>query len=79
MRTQFGPSLSFMAIRDTMAICIAPTWLGLCTRRAAVFQNNKSETKYCMPDLSKKGHIQRQLNYAERTAIKALRTVEPIH
>ena len=30
-------------------------------------------------DLSKKGRIQRQLNYAERTAIKALRTVESIH
>jgi hypothetical protein len=30
-------------------------------------------------DLSKKGRIQRQVNYAERTAIKALRTVEPIH
>ncbi len=30
-------------------------------------------------DLSKKGNIQRQFNYAERTAIKAVRTVEPIH
>jgi len=30
-------------------------------------------------DLSKKGRIQRRLNYAERTAIKALRTVESIH
>ena len=30
-------------------------------------------------DLSKKGHIQRQLNYAERTANKAFSTVEPIH
>ena len=28
-------------------------------------------------DLSKKGNIQRQLNYSERTAIKALRTVAP--
>jgi hypothetical protein len=30
-------------------------------------------------DLSKKGCIQRQANYAERTAIKALRTFESIH
>jgi hypothetical protein len=30
-------------------------------------------------DLSKKGRIQRQANYAERTATKALRAVEPIH
>jgi hypothetical protein len=30
-------------------------------------------------DLSKKGRIQRRLNYAERTAIKALRTVKSIH
>src|SRR5580704_3315691 len=30
-------------------------------------------------DLSKKGRIQRQINYAERTAIKALRTAESIH
>jgi hypothetical protein len=30
-------------------------------------------------DLSKKGRIQRRLNYAERTAIKALKTVESIH
>ena len=29
-------------------------------------------------NLSKKGSIQRQFNYAERTAIKAVRTVEPI-
>jgi hypothetical protein len=29
-------------------------------------------------NLSKKGHIQRQLNYAERTATKALKTVESI-
>jgi hypothetical protein len=27
-------------------------------------------------DLSKKGRIQRQINYAQRTAIKALRTLE---
>ncbi len=30
-------------------------------------------------DLSKKGRIHRQVRYAERTANKALRTVEPIH
>jgi hypothetical protein len=30
-------------------------------------------------DLSKKGRNQRRLNYAERTAIKALRTFESIH
>jgi|SRR5208282_2120027 len=30
-------------------------------------------------DLSKKGQIRRQVDYAERTALKALRTVEPIH
>ena len=30
-------------------------------------------------DLSKKGRIQRQVSYAERTAIKALRTVDSIH
>ncbi len=30
-------------------------------------------------DLSKKGHIQRQLNYAERTATKALRAVDSIY
>ena len=29
-------------------------------------------------DLSKKGSIRRQFNYARRTAIKAVRTVEPI-
>ncbi len=30
-------------------------------------------------DLSKKGRIQRRINYAERTAIKALKAVESIH
>ena len=54
MRTRFGPSLSFMVIRATTAICIALTWLGLCTQRAAVSQNNRSETKYFMPEIFRK-------------------------
>src|ERR1700678_3036164 len=47
--TQSGHSLSFMAIRATPAICIALTWRGLYTQRAAAFQNYKSGPKYCMP------------------------------
>ena len=80
MKARFGPSRSFMAMRDTTAICIAPTWLGPCTRRAAVSQNRKSETKsFMLRDLSKKGRIRRQFSYAERTAIKAINIVERIH
>jgi hypothetical protein len=36
------------------AIYIAPTWLGRCTQRAAVFQNNKnnrSKTNYFTPEI----------------------------
>jgi len=47
-------SRSSMAIRDTTAIYIVPTWLGPCRQRAAVFQNDKSKTKYCMPETCQK-------------------------
>jgi hypothetical protein len=54
MGTRFECLLSFIVARATTAICIALTWLGLYTPRRAVFQNNKSETKYCMLAISQK-------------------------
>jgi len=32
------------------ATCIAPTWRGRCTRRAADFQKHKSKPRYSMPE-----------------------------
>ena len=73
-------SLSFIVVRTTTAICIALTWLGLYTQQAAVSQNSRSETKYSVREIfPKKGHIRRQVDYAERTANKALRSIESMH
>ncbi len=49
IRTHFGHSLSFMVIRATTAICIAPTWLGPYTQRVVVSRNSRSETRFFMP------------------------------
>ena len=48
-KTRSDPSLSFTAIRGTAAICIALTWRGLYTQRAATLEKNKSGTKYSTP------------------------------
>ena len=52
-------------------------WALHAASRGLSEQQIRDEILHCR-DLSKKGRIQRQLSYAERTAIKALRTVEPI-
>src|SRR5216683_739710 len=49
IRTHFGHSLSFMVIRATTEICIAPTWLGPYTQRVVVSRNSRSETRFFMP------------------------------
>src|SRR5260370_24743160 len=80
MGIRFSRSLSFIVVRTTTAICIALTWLGLYTQQAAVSQNSRSETKYSVREIfPKKEHIRRQVDYAERTAHKALRSIESMH
>src|SRR5271154_4935410 len=54
METRFIPSLSFIVVRATTVICIALTWLGLYKPRAAVSQNNRSETKYSVREIFRK-------------------------
>src|SRR5229473_8520886 len=49
IRTHFGHSLSFIVIRTTTAICIAPTCLGPYTQRVVVSRNSRSETRFFMP------------------------------
>jgi hypothetical protein len=67
------PSMSFTGILGTAAICIAQTWRGLSTAasRGLPEQQISDEILHAR-DLSKKGGPGRQLNYAQRTAIKAL-------
>ena len=80
MRTRFGPSLSFIVDprydgdlhRADMA------WALHAASRGLSEQQIRDEILHAR-DLSKKGAIQRQVNYAERTANKALRTVDSIH
>ena len=80
MRTRFGPSLSFIVVarydgdlhRADMA------WALHAASRGLSEQQIRDEILHAR-DLSKKGRIQRQISYAERTAIKALRTVKSIH
>ena len=58
-----------------LAICIALTWLGpyMPQARGLSEQRIRDEILHAR-DLSKKGGLQRQLDYARRTAIKAIRS-----
>ena len=77
-KTRSDPCPSFTATLGTAAIYIAPTWRGLYMQRAEDFPNNKSGTKYCMVEIcQKKADLGDRLDYAQRTAIKAVVTVEP--
>ncbi len=53
-QTRCDPSLSFTGTVGTAAVCIALTWRGLYTPRAAASRNNKSGTKSCMPETFQK-------------------------
>jgi hypothetical protein len=46
--------VNFRAILGTEGTSIALTWRGLYTQRAEAFRNNKSGTKYCMPETSQR-------------------------
>jgi hypothetical protein len=64
---------TFITILATQAISIARIWRGRYTRRAMVFQSSRLETRSSMPaTFPKKAGPNRQLDYAERTASKAL-------
>ena len=67
------PLADFHADPRYAAICIAPTWLGLYTQRAAASQNNKSETKYLMPAIFRKKAIQRG-NETTRNELRSRRS-----
>jgi hypothetical protein len=53
-KTQYDPSPIFTRTLGTAGTFIAPTWRGLYTQRAEAFRNNKSGTKYCMPETSQR-------------------------
>ncbi len=68
--------VTFTTILATQGISIARIWRGPSMRQAAVFHSNRLKTRYIHArDLSKKGGPARQLDYAERTASKALTAV----
>jgi hypothetical protein len=53
-KTQYDPSPIFTRTLGTAGTFIALTWRGHYTRRAEAFRNNKSGTKYCMPETSQR-------------------------
>jgi hypothetical protein len=69
---EIKPLKMFQAIQSTVGIFIEPTWLGRFMRRAVGLTTEQIKDELLNGrDLSKKGNLKRQVEYASRTAQKA--------